>query len=194
MSPAYVKDHKDNFQINPTTRLINPAKNVIGRISKTISDKINKNVRHTLTLNQWKNTAGVIEWFNNIQDKPRYKFTVFDIKHFYPSIKQTLLTKALNFAETHTEITKEGSNIIQHSRKSLLYKEGEPWSKKDSGLFDVTMGAYDGAEVCELVGTYLLYQFSKICDKKNVGLPRDDGLFVVKDISGPQSEQMKKSF
>ena len=66
-----LKDHKDNFQNNPTTRLINPAKNVIGRIIKTILDKINKNVHHTLMLNQWKNTADVIEWFNNIQDKPR---------------------------------------------------------------------------------------------------------------------------
>ena len=132
-------------RIIPQTRLINPAKNAIGPISKTILDKINKNVRHTLMLNEWKNRAGVIEWFNNIQDKPRYKFTVFDIKDFYPSIKQTLLTIAPNFAETHTEITKEDSNIIQHARKSLLYKEGEPWSKKDSGLFDVTMGVYDGA-------------------------------------------------
>ena len=35
--------------------------------------------------------------------------------------------------------------------------------KKQSGLFDVTMRAYDGAEVCELLGTYyyLLYQKSK---------------------------------
>ena len=28
-------------------------------------------------------------------------------------------------------------------------------------LFDVTMGAYDGAEVCELVGTFLLQKISK---------------------------------
>ena len=28
--------------------------------------------------------------------------------------------------------------------------------KKDSLLFDATMDAYDGAEVCELVGTFLL--------------------------------------
>ena len=41
---------------------------------------------------------------------------------------------------------------------------------------------------------YIYYQLSKICDKKNVGLYRDDGLCMVKDISGPQSEQMKKSF
>ena len=31
-----LKDHKENFQNNPTTRLINPAKNEIGRISKVI--------------------------------------------------------------------------------------------------------------------------------------------------------------
>ena len=32
---------------------------------------------------------------------------------------------------------------IFHARKSLLYREGEPW-------INVTMGSYDGAEVCEL--------------------------------------------
>ena len=36
-----LKDHKENFQSNPTVRLINPAKNEIGRISKVILDKIN---------------------------------------------------------------------------------------------------------------------------------------------------------
>ena len=36
-----LKDHKENFQNHPTTRLINPAKNEIGRISKAILDKIN---------------------------------------------------------------------------------------------------------------------------------------------------------
>ena len=28
--------------------------------------------------------------------------------------------------------------------------------KKQSGLFDVTMGAYGGAEVCELISTHML--------------------------------------
>ena len=33
------------------------------------------------------------------------------------------------------------------------------WIKKgDNPYFDVTMGSYDGAEICELVGLYLLYQ------------------------------------
>ena len=38
--------------------------------------------------------------------------------------------------------------------------------KKEGGLFDVTMGVFDGAEVFEAVGNFLLYQFSKNCDKK----------------------------
>ena len=36
-----IKDHKENFNNHPTVRLINPAKNELGRISKLILDKIN---------------------------------------------------------------------------------------------------------------------------------------------------------
>ena len=46
-----LKDHKENFQNNPTVRLINPAKNELGKISKVILDKINKNIRGNLQLN-----------------------------------------------------------------------------------------------------------------------------------------------
>ena len=60
------------------------------------------------------------------------------------------------------------------------------------GLFDVTMGAFDGAEVCELVGTYLLSLISRACEKKDIGLYRDDGLAVFKNRSGPQNERIKK--
>ena len=65
--------------------------------------------------------------------------------------------------------------------------------KKDSGLFDVTMGAYDGAEVCELVGTFLLYKLSLKYNKNQIGLYRDDGLAIFKNISGPKSEKIKKN-
>ena len=30
------------------------------------------------------------------------------------------------------------------------------WAEKDKPDFDVKMGSYDGAEVCELVGPYIL--------------------------------------
>ena len=36
-----------------------------------------------------------------------------------------------------------------------IFDEKDTWMKKQSGLFDVTMGAYDVAGVCELVGTYM---------------------------------------
>ena len=32
-------------------------------------------------------------------------------------------------------------------QENVLYNNSEPWMKKDSRLFDVTMGAYDGVEV-----------------------------------------------
>ena len=78
------KDHKENFQDNPTVRLINPAKNEIVRISKVISDKINPNLIKQLKVNQWKNIQNVIKWFMKIEQKREYKFIVFDIKNFYP--------------------------------------------------------------------------------------------------------------
>ena len=43
-------------------------------------------------------------------------------------------------------------------------------------MFDVTMGSYDGAEVADLVGLYLLSQLTHL--NLNIGLYRDDGLAV----------------
>ena len=189
-----LKDHKDNFANNPKTRLLNPAKNEIGRISKDILDNINKSLRSTLQLNQWKNTVDVIDWFKKIKNKPQHKFVVFDVKDFYPSIKESLLKKAINFAKQYVQIKKIDYDTIMHARKSLLYTDEQPWIKKESGLFDVTMGAYDGAETCELVGIYLLSILSTKCNKKNIGLYRDDGLAVFKNMSGPQAEKIKKEF
>ena len=76
-----------------------------------------------------------------IEEKSNHKFIVFDNKDFYPSIKGTLLIKAINFAEKRVNITNEEKVIIKHARKSLLYDNSEPWLKKDSRLFDVTMAA-----------------------------------------------------
>ena len=64
--------------------------------------------------------------------------------------------------------------------------------KKGSYLFDVSMGAYDGAEVCELIGIFLLNLLGQQHDTKNIGLYRDDGLSIFKNCSGPQMEKIKK--
>ena len=59
-----LKDHKENF-VNHPTRLICPAKNEIGRISKSILDKINICLSEKLKLNEWKNATDGINWFEN---------------------------------------------------------------------------------------------------------------------------------
>ena len=189
-----LKDHKDDFNNNPKTRLINPAKNEIGRISKDLLDDINQQLRSILKINQWKNTQSVVNWFKNLQNKNKLKFVIFDIENFYPSISEKLLKDALNFAKTKVRIKKIDYDTIIHARKSLLYKKGEPWIKTKSGIFDVTMGAYDGAEICELVGIYILSILSTKCGKGNIGLYRDDGLSVFENLSGPQAERIKKEF
>ena len=40
------------------------------------------------------------------------------------------------------------------------------------------MGSYDGAEVCELVGLYMLDQLKQRFPNDDIGLYRDDGLGV----------------
>ena len=54
------------------------------------------------------------------------------------------------------------------------------------------MGAYDDAEVCELVGSFQLYQLSNKYNKKDIGLYRDDAVAVFKNKSGSQEERIKK--
>ena len=54
------------------------------------------------------------------------------------------------------------------------------------------MGAYDGVEVCELLGTFLLYKLSLKYNKNDISLYRDDGLAIFKNISGRKSEKIKK--
>ena len=94
-----------------------------------------------------KNTSDVISWFKSIKNKQNCKFISFDIKDFYPTITKELLSKCLSFAETKVQITEDDKEIIYHSRKSLLFDKGNTWMKKGGDIFDVAMGAYDGAEV-----------------------------------------------
>ena len=65
-----IKGHKVNLENKPSVRLINLAKNQIGRITKVILDKINVAIKSQLKLNQWKNTKEVIDRFVSIDEKP----------------------------------------------------------------------------------------------------------------------------
>ena len=117
-----------------------------------------------------------MEWFKDIKDKKRFKFILFDICEFYPSITLELLTEAIEFAENFVTISDEEKEIILQAKQSLLYDKNTPWVKKNNPTFDVGMGSFDSAECCDLVGLFLLSKLSNL--NINLGLYRDDGLGV----------------
>ena len=136
----------------------------------------------------------VINWFKNIQDKSNCKFVQFDIESFYPSITLRLFSLAINYAKSIIPIANSDFNIIMQARKTLLFSNGELWVKKNGDEnFDVPMGCYDGAEICELVGTFLLSKLDNIIRKDKIGIYRDDGLGVLRSVSGTITERKKKS-
>ena len=73
--------------------------------------------------------------------------------------------------------TEQDRDIIIQAKKSILYNGETAWVKKGESLFDVTMGSFDGAESCELIGLYMLSQLTHL--DINIGLYRDDGLSVM---------------
>ena len=79
-----------------------------------------------------------------------------------------------------------------HAKNSVLIHNNQTWIKKgaDNKPFDVTMGSFDGAETCELVGTYMLSLLpSELRD--NIGLYRDDGL-ATSTACPRETEKLKK--
>ena len=98
-----------------------------------------------------------IDWFRNIRDKKRSTFEQFDIIEFYPCITRELQVKSLNHAREYTDITEEEVKIILACRKSVLSDNRRTSVKSHVDNFDVPRGAYDSAQVSDLVGIYILY-------------------------------------
>lgn len=190
-----LKDHKENFQNRPKCRLINPAKTNLGRVSKKILERINNTVRTQTKVNQWRNTTAVIEWFKSLTNKSSLSFVIFDIADYYPSISEALLLKALEYAKQFAPITEQEENTIMHARKSLLFDKNIPWRKKtNDDMFDVTMGSFDGAEICELVGLLILDELRSEFRNDCIGLYRDDGLAAFRNMGPRSADKLKSRF
>ena len=112
-----LKYHKPIFLNSPKVRLLNPAKNELGTISKSILDGINTSLQSLSKVNQWKNTSKLIEWFKNIGNKQKHKFILFDIKDFSPRITKELFTKCSKFAEEKVQISNDDRKIVYHCKK-----------------------------------------------------------------------------
>ena len=186
-----LKDHKPKFPNEIKCRLINPTKSNIGKISKQILQKINDKVRSQLGLQQWRSTEDTITWFKNIPNKKNLEFIQFDIEDFYPSISEDLFNKALDFAGQVTHISQEERKILKNARQSILYHNDRVW-QKHQGLFDVTMGSYDGCEVCETVGLFIIYTIRQEFPQLDFGLYRDDGVGAMTITPKPEQVRTEK--
>ena len=54
------------------------------------------------------------------------------------------------------------------------------------------MGSFDSAEICELVGLIILRKVNDEFGKESVGLYQDDGLMLLREISGRSKDQARK--
>ena len=97
------------------------------------------------------------------------------------------MINAIEFGRTCTHISDEDKDLFLHARKSILFYDNSTWIKSNGSLFDVTMGSFDGAEVCELVGLFLLDQCKKQFPDLDLGLLyRDDALGAHNNLPGPK--------
>ena len=62
-------DHEDNISQNTKCRLIDPLKSKVGLVSKHYHNSIFSTVAEKSGVNQWRNTAIVINWFKNLPKK-----------------------------------------------------------------------------------------------------------------------------
>ena len=109
--------------------------------------------------------------------------------HQYP--KNYLLM--LLILENNTPLLTLMHLILFFTSESLFSLEkNSTWIKNNGSLFDVTMGSFDEAELCELVGLFLLSGLASIIGKSYVGLYRDDGLAILENTPGPDTERIKK--
>ena len=68
---------------------------------------------------------------------------------------------------------------------------GKHGQRKGEDNFDVAQGAYDSAEICDIVGLFLLSELKKQKLNANLGIYRDDGLGV-SSATPRQVDKIKK--
>ena len=73
-----------------------------------------------MNINQWKNTEGVIDWF----EKNSFRISLFlTLRTLYTPIKESLLKQSLYFEENYVKVSNENKAIMKHARKFLLFNK-----------------------------------------------------------------------
>ena len=147
---------------------------------KTIKAK-NENLKQAIS------TRDVLEWYKNIKDKKQFKFINWDIDNYYASITPTLVEQSLDWAMQYADSTPQQRKIINQACQSFLHFRGQPWMKKGDVNFDVGMGAYHGAQLCEIVGLFMMSRLAHIKDLSPI-IYRDDVLGITRATSRQQEK------
>ena len=172
----------------------NSRKEWIGKASKLLIENINTKVRELSSVNQWQDSDTAINWFKNIKSKSKCIFMQFHIEELYPLISKDSLHKVIDYTTRFVNINDDETKTIMHSRKSLLFNGTDVRIKKDGDRdFDVTMSSFDGAEICEVVGLYILHKLGEKHGKERISSYRDDGLVCFENTSVPEAERIRKA-
>ena len=146
-----------------------------------------------IVLNQWRNTPQVINCFKNLTCKENRRFIKFDVADFYLSILEKFLRRAISYAKFIISTKDKVIDATKLPRKLLLFSKEGTWVKRgENPSFDVTMRSFDDAQICEIVGIYLLERLLPLLGKENFGLYRDDGLATVHSSSDLVLDRMRK--
>ena len=69
----------------------------------------------------------------------------------------------------------------------------EAWKNKSTdSCFNVTMGSYDGAKICVLVGIFILKSLEDKIDKQDIGLYADNKLMILHNANGQKTDRTRK--
>ena len=111
------------------------------------------------------------------------------------SIHLFLLKKSINYARLFVDISSDEEETILHCWKSLLFNNSDIWIKKEGNKdFDVNVGSFDSAEICELICLYILYILNTKYGRNHNGIYRDDWLACFENVSCPKADQIRKDF
>ena len=85
-------------------------------------------------------------------------------------------------------------SIIMQARKTLLFNDNKPWVKSlRINILTSLWGCFNGAEVSDIIRTYIINKISNEINKNQVGLYRDVGLGVLRNMSGSEMDRTRKN-
>ena len=91
------------------------------------------------------------------------------------------------------DIFDEKIEIILTCTKYILADNRRTWGESYVSNLDVPKGAYDSAQVAELIGIYILDTLDRIVNLEQVELYQDDGIIFIPDRNGPKTPKTQKN-